>query len=278
MESELERRYPTESTSLLSLPSAHSTEGPVDIGRSVLSLSNLENYEELQLKLQDEESQKVKKPRVFFYPFEESISRRHAVMILLFACFALVSLVSLLNVNMQRKIGQESNRTSTNEFIHPRPFSHKHPVSDLGIASISRPEETSPPNRLFRRLESHDSGQRGPLPTSAWYQNLLLAHGEPTNLHRAYAIPYLVGLAGLIPGLTLHSNFLVPTDRVVQLTNNAMFGLTIGAAGGIYDKQKLENLSHQYSVSSPTELGVTLHWVRTKTLNLRGKIVLTICL
>lgn len=262
-----EKDFSTETTSLLTNPSPQSTDRPV-VGNGFglpLSSENLENGEEYhsQHETKSLEEEKAWQQRNWRNMQPANGGQRRAVLLLLVACIASVSVFSLINFSRSEK-----GSPAGNGFSKPQPFSLIHP-NDLGITSVSRPKETAPPARLFRRLESPDSEQRQPVPTSAWYQNLLLSKGEPSNLIRAYAMPYMLDLVGPIPGLTLHTSFLVPTDRVVQLTNNAPFGLTLGAAGDISGKS-LENLSHQYTVSSPTELGVTLHWVRTKILSLNS--------
>lgn len=267
MKSVAEKQYPTEITGLLTLPSPHSTDRPVQLdhggdgfGPTISSSGNMKDDEE-EYNRQQQESRSLKggkgSQNMKWDGPQSNVGRRRAVFLLLLACIASVSLLALVNFRVRSR-----QASMTPNYSLPQPFSRKHPVADLGIADVSRPEQTKPPSRMFRRLESPDSGQREPLPTSAWYQNLLLTRGEPSNLHRAYASPYVVDLVGPIPGLTLHSSFVVPTSKVVQLANMAAFGLTLGAAGAISEKID-QKLSHQYTVSSPTELGVTLHWVRT---------------
>ena len=131
---------------------------------------------------------------------------------------------------------------------------------------FTRPQESSPPNGLFKRFEGTASKKKATiLPTSAWYQNLLLVRGEPSSLQRAYAIPYLFDAIGVVPGLQIHPNFLVSSRDVVQLSFNDLFGLTLGATANINKKE-----SFQYMVGETTELGVTLHW---DNLNMTSTIV-----
>jgi len=249
MKVDSETQVAKETTSLL-LPSPHSTNESVSLSHAgdgfgqPLSSSN-------SLRHNDDESQKDKCHRLRSI----NVGRHRAVLLLLLACISLVCLHSLVNFN---------NIPSREEslalvYSRPRPFSQKHPVTDLGIQNVARPTQTAPSHQIFRLLESSASESRKPLPTSAWYQNMLQTEGEPTNLNRAYALPYILDVVGPIPGLTLHSSFLVPTSKVIQLSNNPLFGLTLGAKGDVFEDTKTK-ATRKYSVSSLTELGLTLHW------------------
>lgn len=277
MKSEPKQQHPSETTNLLCLPSPHSTDRPirqgyssngVGIGQSInTSDTSTDGHddEEIPFVRPESNSPQTKVPQKQrckkLQPFSDSIGRGRAILILFCACIFSVSILSLLSFKEQQR--EIDVHTSSMHQIQAQPFSQKHPVTDLGVAGLARPFESSPPHHVFRRLgTSSDSEHWRPLPTSAWYQNLLLTHGEPTNLNRAYAIPYVIDVTGPIPGLTLHSSFLVTTSKVIQLANNAQFGLTLGAESYIHDDKK-ERYSHQYSIDSPTELGVTLHWVST---------------
>lgn len=132
------------------------------------------------------------------------------------------------------------------------PFSTLDPVHDLGLYSLSRPDGSSPPASILR-----DTKQRA-LPTNTWYQNLLMAKGEPNSVHRAYPMPYVVDTVGPIPGLRAHPNHLVASTTVVQLSFVESHGLTLGAAAA--NESKSEPPSRQYSVVSTTALAVTLEW------------------
>lgn len=256
MKADSETQYAIETSSLLFHPSPHSTNksvylshaGDAGFGQPLHSSKNSLARHNV------DESQKDKYHRLRL--IQITIGRQHAVFLLLLACISLVSLLSVVNFNFL----QRREESLTLIYNRHRPFSQKHPVADLGIHKLTRPTQTSPSHRIFRLRESSASESRKPLPTSAWYQNLLLSEGEPTNLNRAYAIPYLLDLVGPIPGLTLHTSFLVTTSKVVQVSNNALFGLTLGAKVDVFQDTKTK-ASHQYSVSSLTELGVTLHWV-----------------
>ena len=132
------------------------------------------------------------------------------------------------------------------------PFSTLDPLKDLGLYSLERPKESSPPESVYR-----DTPQRA-LPTNAWYQNFLMAKGEPTNVHRAYAQPYVVDAVGPIPGLRAHPNHLDASTTVVQLSFVDSHGLTLGAAAS---KAQKKSPTKTYSVVSTTALAATLKWV-----------------
>ena len=74
-----------------------------------------------------------------------------------------------------------------------------------------------------------------PLPTNAWYQNLLLGsvndhHLTPAN--RAYTIPYLLDFVGPIPGVRVQIPRVLGSDTIVQLSAVESHGLTLGTMGG----------------------------------------------
>jgi hypothetical protein len=127
------------------------------------------------------------------------------------------------------------------------PFSTLHPVDDLGMFGVVH--KRSPPESVVR-------GNSQAVPTSAWYENLLVADGEPTSIHKAYVIPYLVDAVGPIPGLRVHSNHLTATSTTIQLEFVETHGLTLGAFSS-------SGTSNSYSVVSTNPLGLTLKWVRT---------------
>lgn len=134
------------------------------------------------------------------------------------------------------------------------PFSTLDPVKDIGLYSLPRPHDSSPPESVLR-----DSRERA-LPTNMWYQNLLLAKTEPTSVHRAYPMPYVVDTVGPIPGLRAHPNHLVASTTVVQLSFVDSHGLTLGASLPVADKAESKPPSKQYSVVSTTALAATLQW------------------
>lgn len=127
------------------------------------------------------------------------------------------------------------------------PFSTLHPVDDMGMFGVVHTR--SPPESLVR-------GNSQAVPTNAWYENLLVANGEPTSIHKAYVVPYLVDAIGPIPGLRVHANHLTATSTTVQVEIVETHGLTLGASSS-------SSISNSYSVISTNPLGLTLKWVRT---------------
>lgn len=135
------------------------------------------------------------------------------------------------------------------------PFSTLNPVADLGLYALLRPKETSPPDSVL-----HESRHRA-LPTNTWYQNMLMAKGEPTNVHRVYAMPYVLDVVGPIPGLRAHTNHIDASTTVVQLSFVDSYGITLGAApNGRVNSNPTRALSKKYSVVSATSLAVSLQW------------------
>ena len=148
-------------------------------------------------------------------------------------------------------------------------LSEKHPVKDLHIPLVERPDSSAPHRGLFQ-----ESTLQAALPTNAWYQNLLLRE-EPTEEQRVYPVPYVVDVVGPISGLRLHHPTVTAGDTVVQLTQVLAHGLTLGAAtfatlmgqtsssssSSNKDDQEASQ-SRKYTISKMTSLGITLEWVR----------------
>jgi endo-1,3(4)-beta-glucanase len=132
------------------------------------------------------------------------------------------------------------------------PFSTLDPVKDLGLYPLSRPEDSRPPHALL------GNSQQQAWPTNAWYQNLLLVRGEPSDVQRAYTMPYILDLVGPVPGLRAHPNHLDASTNVVQLSFVDSHGLTLGAVAPDLDSSKPP--SNRYSVVSTTALAATLKW------------------
>eukprot|EP00980_Cylindrotheca_fusiformis_P009670 scaffold2141_cov120-Cylindrotheca_fusiformis.AAC.5 len=249
----------SETTGLLNLPSPHSGDGPVPKYSDKIDTPLTSSYEDVQKQMQQalaDESKSVNNGS------GRKMKRGAAVVLLVCACLLSVAIATLVYFHVQGgKTAIPSNSGSVPKGSDPMPFSKKHPVRDLGLIGFSRPPETSPPEGLFRQMSNSTSEAKSfSLPTNAWYQNLLLLWGEPSNLHRAYVLPYVVDFVGPIQGLSIHPNYLVASDRVVQLTFNEVCGLTLGAIGDV--NKKKEKISHKYSIGKTTELGITLHWVR----------------
>ena len=143
------------------------------------------------------------------------------------------------------------------------PFSTLHPVTDLGLYDFPRPKTSIPARPMIEGLTNRQS-----YPTNAWYQSLLMPLEEPTDLHRAYAIPYVVDTVGPVPGLRLHPNHIDASSFVIQLYVINEYGVTVGAAADAssshHSSTTNNNLTHQYRVTQATPLGLTLNWVRCR--------------
>lgn len=138
------------------------------------------------------------------------------------------------------------------------PLSMLDPVTDLGLADYDRPKDSRIPSTLHKLA---DEGQRA-FPTNAWYQNMIMAGDQPSEVHRAYVIPYVVDAAGPIPGLRVHPNHVGSTQDVVQVYVVEEYGLTVGAASDASRNHTDKPLSQRYYVKHATNMGVTLEWVR----------------
>lgn len=155
-------------------------------------------------------------------------------------------------------------------FEEARPFSLLDPVEDLNLYNFQRPFQTSPSSRLdplrAQATESSSMGKPIPLPTNAWYQNLLLLreNEQPNENHRAFAMPYIVDAAGQIPGLRIHTFQKVANYNTVNLNVNKPHALTMGAAVDYRQSNQIFNAAKGYSVQAATDLGVTLEWVRAR--------------
>lgn len=142
----------------------------------------------------------------------------------------------------------ETSSSSTIDLTTPAsPFSTLDPVEDLGVMGVVH--SVVPPESLARVSDNKA------MPTNAWYENLIVGAKEepPTNIYKAYAVPYLVDAAGAIPGLRVHPNHLDTQDSLVQLLVVEPHGLTLGASG---------STEMAYNIASTNPLGVTLEWVR----------------
>lgn len=138
------------------------------------------------------------------------------------------------------------------------PFSTLDPVKDLGLKQISHGEATSPP-KMIHKIEN----RTGPLPTCAWYQNLIMNRGEPGSLQRVYTNPLVLDVSGPIPGLRVHPNHVGSSVTVMQLSYEDQNGITVGISRASSTKTQSgeDKLSNAYSILSTTPLGITLQWV-----------------
>lgn len=149
------------------------------------------------------------------------------------------------------------------------PFSTLDPVQDLGLANFYRPNTSRPfsvvgeyaSTTITSKEKSNQATQRisnRPIPTNAWYQNMIMLNGEPNSNHRAYTIPYLVDAAGPIPGLRVHNTHVMSSSLVIQANVNDMHGITLGRMDRTKGPSK--NVSNAYSVKDMTQLALTLKW------------------
>ncbi|KAL3945470.1 MAG: hypothetical protein SGBAC_000441 [Bacillariaceae sp.] len=146
------------------------------------------------------------------------------------------------------------------------PFSTLDPATKL--YSFERPKESLPSSRLdalrqsFTPSAAQLDNQSRPLPTSAWYQNMLMLEEqeEPTTTNRVYAMPYVIDASGKIPGLRLHTFTKVTTYNTVNLNVNEPHALTLGAALDVRESNEVGESTNGYTVDAATDLGVTLNW------------------
>jgi hypothetical protein len=150
-----------------------------------------------------------------------------------------------------------------------RPLSDLDPVRDLGLAEVARGEGASPDWTFLDRAWKSPDDHRKAMPTNAWYQNLIMAKDEPSNLQRVYPIPYLVDVVGVIPGLRTHCTHVDGSSMVLQLSFNEDFGLVLGATEDLGKKTSSHETGDdddddgrfRYKVVQTTDLGITLGWV-----------------
>jgi hypothetical protein len=147
------------------------------------------------------------------------------------------------------------------------PLSDLDPVNDLGLPEHTRAPDVSPDWLYMDKGFKSEDDDRNAIPTNAWYQNLIMARGEPSNIHRAYPVPYLIDVVGAIPGLRAHVTHVEANAEVMQLSFNEDNGLVVGATKDLTSTSKSGNNfdeateSYKYKVMKATELGITLEWV-----------------
>ena len=175
----------------------------------------------------------------------------------------------------------------------PIPFSLLDPVQDLDLREISeRSEDSTPPKKVLKNYNEWldtlntqrnidndipiPTKKRLSVPTNVWYENLLLLQdneddklAKPKSLHRVHTIPYVIDMAGIIPGVQIHGRSVWDTtNTTTQLSVVDPFSLLLGAHVD-FNQQELgssymhDDSSYRYTITSGTELGVTLQWVST---------------
>lgn len=137
-------------------------------------------------------------------------------------------------------------------------LSKLHPVDDLGLYNFSRDKGSSPPSALTKGAEKH--GGWASYPTNAWYQNILMMDDEPSNIHRVYAVPFVLDPAGPIPGVRVHPNHIQASTAVVQLNTVEAYALTVGATTDATSKFNSTE-TNGYIIENMTPFGVTLGFV-----------------
>ncbi len=150
-----------------------------------------------------------------------------------------------------------------------RPLSLLDPVNDLGLAEHTRSRGASPDWKFLDDSWKSPHDTRNAMPTNAWYQNLIMARDQPSNLQRAYPVPYLVDVVGMIPGLRTHSTHVDGSTMVLQLSFNEDFGLVLGATEDLETRNSSllssdVDDSFGYKVVQTTDLGITLEWVSSQ--------------
>lgn len=147
------------------------------------------------------------------------------------------------------------------DIVEDRTFALFGPLSTLDptvyFADVVRPADSSPSSRLDPLKEKSSA-----VPTNSWYQNLLLLRdGEvPSMNHQAYTLPYIVDVAGPIPGVRLHSGRVETSADQVIVSSDQALALTLGAAVSFSDSSLNTTVDNGYSVLSTNELGLTLKW------------------
>lgn len=99
------------------------------------------------------------------------------------------------------------------------PFSFVDPV-DIGFLTVNRPM-SSRPGEILSNLVEKDSisgAPQTPLPTNAWYENLLLGASNKDPENKVFQVPYVIDAAGLIPGIRSHPSHLQANDRTVLVS------------------------------------------------------------
>jgi hypothetical protein len=193
------------------------------------------------------------------------VTRRGAVIL----CVGVALAIYILGLALARPGGKgqqlDGNMDSSPNLTiasipHPIPFSRLDPVTDLGIGAIDRPAGSRPPQVLRKLRQAHNG--TAALPTNAWYQNLLLlGDGEQpvASKHRAYTIPYMIDVAGPIPGVRLHLGHVHVTGTSAELQVEEIYGITLGAMSTT--DSPMDGLPRRYQVEETTPLAVTLGWV-----------------
>lgn len=134
------------------------------------------------------------------------------------------------------------------------PFSNVDPAS-LGFISALRPS-ASVPGAVFGDTYVSGSDSNKPLPTNAWYQNLLIG-STVDEQNKVFQIPYILDTAGPIPGIRTHHGHVQGNDRMVIQTYEPDNGVTLGGVEAF-----THHTVHAPSKQVPrlTKLAIELQW------------------
>ena len=177
-------------------------------------------------------------------------------------------LLSPANNDMNRHHDESSKKYLSCQ----EPFSRLHPVQDLGLPSFDRPSFHPASSVLGPYKATHSTRA---IPTNAWYQNLIMLQDdeEPTDFHRTYAVPYVLDASGPMGGLRMHTNHVSSSSNVLQLTSNAMHGVTMGAIHRTQGPNGMKHFGKAYSIQ------VMVNWVSAECGHaLRTLTVSIVCL
>lgn len=169
---------------------------------------------------------------------------------------ALLIAADIINVDPTQEHFDAASSVTTDE-----PLSYMSP-EELNIPIYNDRPHASRPGEVFASVQQ-GAAIHHPLPTNAWFLNLLVGLREddhddshfsaPEN--RVYAIPYIVDTAGTIVGIRLHFPHILCWGTGVQSSFVDRHGLTLGTADASF--------SRKYTVDGetlPNKLGVGIRW------------------
>jgi hypothetical protein len=260
-----ERASATETTGLLK--KAYDSSGSIPLAAS---------YEDVRDSIEQQLQNSTTKQLSDDGPQPSLFRKRNAIAMLIGGGALCALMIVLLSWHPRREHPESHDDNSLPEPVsgYSAPFSHLDPVHDLGLPEVFREKAVSPEWSFLDPSFKSPHDQRNAIPTNAWYQNLIMAKGEPSNLQRVYPAPYLVDVVGMIPGLRAHVTHTESNAEVMQLSFNEDFGLVVGATKSIQSEGSSQDdddedgsgdskpwKSHKYKITSATNLGVSLEWV-----------------
>ena len=87
------------------------------------------------------------------------------------------------------------------------------PPEHLNVLLIDRPD-TSKPGQVLSQIRKHKTA----IPTNSWCESLFIADGK-NDYNRVFQIPYIVDVAGIIPGLRSHPARVMSDSREIMVTH-----------------------------------------------------------